>query len=185
MDEGEDSIKLNKVKNRIDNIAITLLGEYAFCQYTVFLREVRGVTPRFTQAMRDGIQAHKDRNKLLLLATKQISIKDATLQAKSDGIVTVRRNVIVNGAVMHGKMDVIDIGQDEIRIIDYKPGLKAHQSSINQVRAYCVVFHELFNPEQQIIGVIENLNTQNVIWEEPYSEDTEKDINGIVERIRG
>ena len=185
MDEGENSIKLHKLKNRTDNIAITLLHDQEFCEYKIYLQEVKFLVASPTKAMLYGIEAHARLNKTFLLATKPISIEEAIIQAKSGGKETTRTTVIVEGKILHGKIDEIHIGPKEIRIIDYKKELKAFQSSINQVWGYCVAFNEQFNPNLPMNGAIRNTDTQEIIWEKPFSDDNEKAINRIVERIRG
>jgi CRISPR-associated protein Cas4 len=171
------------VKKRTDSIAVTLLGEYVFCPYAVYLQEVKGFRPRPTQAMRDGSKAHAERTKLLLLATKSISIKDALLKAES-GIVTIKKEFMVTGKTLRGRIDEIVIGKNEITIIDNKPRPRAYESSIHQVWAYCCAFAEEHNPRQPIYGEITNYRTEKGIWREPFSVEQGQKINDLINKIQ-
>lgn len=177
---------MSTIKLKRNTIAVSLLYTQAFCEYKLFLEEVNGLRARPTDAMLKGLNAHS-RLKAQLLITKDslISIDGALLKAESEGLVIKKKEFMVNGKTLRGRIDEIHIGPYEITIIDNKPGTTVHTSCTNQVFGYCLAFKEAYHPKQPIYGAIRNEHTGNEIWRMPFTASEEANINILVKRIQG
>lgn len=67
---------------------------------------------------------------------------------------------------------------DEFVIIDDKPGNIPYNSTINQVRAYCLAFKEMVpNDNRRTIGALRRRGTRDIFWKEEFDERSEEGIS--------
>jgi len=180
---------MSTIKSKPDTIQISMLGTHAYCEYRVYLELVKGYKAYPTKAMLQGTQAHhaNPNPNIMTFITQDsvITIEDALLKAKSESRETSKRNVRVYGSTLHGIIDEIRIGPDEIVIIDDKPRDTIHQSYINQVFGYCLAFKEQYKPSLPIFGAIKNYKADKETWRQPFSLSEEESIQISVARIQG
>lgn len=177
---------MNTTASAINSIPIHCLGDFGFCEYSLYLKLVKGFTPRPTNEMLQGTQAHARINAMSFVTRDSIiSIEDALIQAETVARETIKRNVRIQGQILYGTADEIYIGPKEITVIDDKPRAEIQQSYVNQVFGYCLAFKEKYNPKQPMYGAIRNHRTGKEIWRKQFSSVEEEYINGIVRRILG
>ena len=177
---------MSTIKSKHKTIAISLLHTQAFCEHKLYLEEVKGFKAPPTQAMLQGLNAHSQlKTQLLITRDSIISIEEALLQAESVGREIKKREFMVTGKILRGRIDEIYITPNEITIIDDKPGLKVHASCTNQVFGYCLAFKEQYSPKQPIFSAIRSHDTGHEIWKELFSAEQVQRINDLVDRIQG
>jgi CRISPR/Cas system-associated exonuclease Cas4 (RecB family) len=74
---------------------------------------------------------------------------------------------------------------DEIVIIDDKPGRTPYQSTMNQVRAYCLAYKDMTGEERKIKGALRERGTENLFWIEIFTPEVEKQIKFTIDRVQG
>ncbi len=74
---------------------------------------------------------------------------------------------------------------EEIVIIDDKPGRTPYQSTMNQVRAYCLAFKDMTNDSRMIKGALRERGTNNLFWIEIFTPEIEKEIEFTINRMQG
>ena len=73
---------------------------------------------------------------------------------------------------------------DEIIIIDDKPGSRAYNSQINQIRAYCLAIKStLNNDSRKIKGALRTRGTDNIFYSEEFGPDEENNIKYVLNRM--
>jgi len=176
---------MSTIKSKPDTIQISILGTHAYCEYRVYLELVLGYKAYPTKAMLQGTHAHANPNIMAFITQDSlITVEDALLKAKSDGIETTKKEFIVAGTILRGRIDEISIGPDEITIIDKKKWAEQYQSYKNQVFGYCLAFKQQYNPKQPIYGAVRNLYTGKETWRQPFSISEEESIKIVVARIQ-
>ena len=86
---------------------------------------------------------------------------------------------------IRGFIDEIWMTPDEIVIIDDKPGRTPYQSTMNQVRAYCLAYKSMTNDERLIKAALRERGTSNLFWIEVFTPEVENQIKFTIDRMQG
>ena len=86
---------------------------------------------------------------------------------------------------IRGYIDEIWMTPEKIVIIDDKPGRTPYQSTMNQVRAYCLAFKDMTNDSRPIKAALRERGTSNLFWIEIFTPEIEKEIEFTIERMQG
>ena len=80
----------------------------------------------------------------------------------------------------------IDSGLQNIEIDD-KPGRTPYQSTMNQVRAYCLAFKDMTDDKRKIKGALRERGTDNLFWSRAFAQFAKSAMKGedIVLHTRG
>ena len=105
--------------------------------------------------------------------------------SKTQKTVTREMFVISPEHGIRGFIDEIWMTPDKFVIIDDKPGTQAYNSTINQVRAYCLAFKNMTNDNRKIVGALRQRGTDNIFWNEEFDENAEKSIKFLIKRMNG
>ena len=86
---------------------------------------------------------------------------------------------------IRGYIDEIWMKPKEIVIIDDKPGRTPYESTMNQVRAYCLAYKDMTGDERKIKAALRERGTDNLFWIEVFTPDIEKQIRFTIDRMLG
>lgn len=169
-----------------NNFPISWLNQQGYCEYQIYLQYFKDIKVGETQAMKQGTAVHNNLE-AEFRKTAEVASFDEVMEISKE-TATVSREVFVispeNG--IRGFIDEIQMTPDEFIIIDDKPGTTPYNSTINQVRAYCLAFKELIGDDtRKIRGALRQRGTDNVFWSEEFNEDVEKSIKFVLDRMEG
>jgi CRISPR/Cas system-associated exonuclease Cas4 (RecB family) len=169
-----------KIYDNKNNFPISWLNKQAFCEYGIFLENVKKIEAEPTRAMIRGTNEHS-----LLESKFREEATPATFQemmetSKTSEILSRELPVISTRHGIRGFIDEVWMTPDEFIIIDDKPGTTAYPSNINQVYGYCLAFKDMIKDKRQIVASLRERGTENIYWASYFDENTE---HGIIELI--
>lgn len=184
--EKHPNIKNVQIIEGKNNFPISWLNQQGYCEYQIYLQYFKDIEVGQTKAMAQGTAEHEKLEEKFK-ETAEIATFDEVLET-SKQTTTISREVFVispeNG--IRGFIDEIQMTPTEFIIIDDKPGTTPYTSTINQVRAYCLAFKELIKDDtRKIRGALRQRGTDNIFWSEEFSEETEKSIKFVLDRMEG
>lgn len=184
--EKHPNIKGVQIIEGKNNFPISWLNQQGYCEYQIYLQYFKDIKVGPTRAMKQGTSVHNDLENEFR-KTAEVATFDEVLSVSRE-TATVSREVFVispeNG--IRGFIDEIQMTPTEFIIIDDKPGTTPYSSTINQVRAYCLAFKELIGDDTRTIrGALRERGTDNIFWSEEFSEDVEKSIKYVLNRMEG
>lgn len=184
--EKHPKIKGVQIIEGKNNFPISWLNQQGYCEYQIYLQYFKDIEVGETLAMKKGTAVHKQLEEEFN-ETAEIASFDEVIEVSKE-TTTLSREVFVisvkNG--IRGFIDEIQMTPDEFIIIDDKPGNTPYNSTINQVRAYCLAFKELIGDDKRKIrGALRQRGTNNIFWSEEFNEDVEKSIKFVLNRMDG
>jgi len=179
------SISNVRVIENQNNFPISWLNTQAYCEYSIFLENVKGVTAKPTKAMREGTKGHTE-----LETQFRKDAEPATFEEMLETSLTAEifsRELPVESARygIRGFIDEVWMTPDEFIIIDDKPGNRAYPSSINQVFGYCLAFKDSVPEERRIVASLRERGTDNIFWSSYFTQEAEQAVLEIINRVHG
>lgn len=189
--EKHPQIKGVQIINGVNNFPISWLNIQGYCEYELYLEYFKGIVVPETAHMKKGTEVHQKLEDEFNKTAKPASFTE-TLKL-SETVVTKTREmfVIEPNYGIRGFIDEIQMTPNEFIIIDDKPGTKAYNSQINQVRAYCLAFKSLIESQSEttedrkIIGALRQRGTDNIFFTEEFDENVEDQIKYLINRMQG
>ena len=135
--------------------------------------------------MKQGSSEHKKLENEFLKTAKTTSLDKIVEISHEEKTISREMFVISKTYGIRGFIDEIWMMPNQIVIIDDKPGKKAYQSSIDQIRAYSLAIKDMLNEKRQIIGEIRERGTDNIIYKEEFGENEENNIKERIKRLHG
>lgn len=177
------SISQVRVVENQNNFPISWLNKQAYCEYGIYLENVKGVMAKPTKAMMEGTKGHTD-----LETEFKKGAEPATFQEMLETSMTAEifsRELPVESARygIRGFIDEVWMTPDEFIIIDDKPGNRAYPSSINQVYGYCLAFKDRVQEERRIVASLRERGTDNIFWSSYFDDDAEKAVIEVIQRV--
>jgi hypothetical protein len=172
------------IKNR-PLFPISWLHKQEFCEYQIFLENVKGIKVRPTKVMVEGKAEHgrlfEEFKKEAVPATfEEILTRSKVVQVLSREfrVVDVRHGV-------YGLIDEVLLTPESFIVIDDKPGRTTYLSNIRQVHGYCLAFGETVKPldSRPIVAALRERGTNNIYWTMPFTQSAETEIASMVDRI--
>lgn len=191
MEEAEWHQSIQGVMVKGDRVIfpISWLSRQAYCEYQIFLENIKGIKVWDTKEMVTGTKKHKELyQEHQEKATEEGSVKEFMERARKEQVSFVLRElrVIAPEIGLHGSIDEVIINPDSIEIIDDKPGDTAWPGNIRQIWGYCLAFRECHNPGMMPIkGTMRNRDTKNKVWTETMTPEHEQAMAEAIERVRG
>ena len=169
-----------------NNFPISWLNQQGYCEYSLKLQYMEGISTAPTQAMTTGSEEHEKLEAKFKETATPASFDDAFEQSKEKKILSREMFVIDPKEGIRGFIDEIWMTPDEIVIIDDKPGNRAYPSTMNQVRAYCLAFKNMVGDDnRRIRGALRERGTDNIFWNEVFDEKVEQNIVYLIHRVHG
>jgi len=166
-----------------NNFPISWLNTQGYCEYCIYLENVKGITAARTMAMKRGRKVHK--------VLEDEFKKDAVPSTMGEMLETSKtveilsRELYVESAHygIRGLIDEIWMTPDEFIIIDDKPGNKAYPSQINQVFGYCLAFKDKYDDGRRIVASLRQSTTGDVFWQRYFDNEAENEIKNIINHV--
>ena len=179
------SIKGVKIIEGKNNFPISWLNQQGYCEYQLYLEYMKGIETRPTAAMTHGSQIHKQLENIFNKDATPAKFEDAVEASKTEASMSREVSVLAPDYGIRGDIDEIWMTPDEIVIIDDKPGRTPYQSTMNQVRAYCLAFKDMTGDERKIKAALRERGTDNLFWIEIFTPEVEKQIKFTIDRVQG
>ena len=179
------SIKGLKIIDGKNNFSISWLNKQGYCEYQLYLEHVKGIETAPTVQMTHGSDIHRQLEESFKQDATPSTFEDALETSKETASMSRECFVISPNYGIRGYIDEIWMKPDEIVIIDDKPGRTPYESTMNQVRAYCLAFKDMTGDERTIKGALRERGTENLFWIEVFTPEIENQIQFTVDRMHG
>ena len=175
-------VKIIEDKN---NFPISWLNKQGFCEYGIYLENVKGIEIKPTRSMIEGTKVHATLEANFREDAEPTTFDEMLETSKTGEILSRELPVMSKKHGIRGFIDEVWMTPDEFVIIDDKPGTRAYSSSINQVFGYCLAFKEMIPEKRRIVASLRERGTENIYWASYFDEKAEKDIINLINRMHG
>lgn len=179
------SIKGLQIIEDKHNFPISWLNQQGYCEYQLYLEYMKGVETQPTHAMTHGSQIHQELEDIFKQESTPAKFEEAVEASKTEASMSREVFVVSPEYGIRGFIDEIWMKPEEIVIIDDKPGRTPYESTMNQVRAYCLAYKEMTGDERKIKAALRERGTENLFWIEIFTPDVEKQIKYTIDRMHG
>lgn len=179
------SIKGLQIIEGKNNFPISWLNQQGYCEYQLYLEYMKGVETAPTAAMTHGSQIHNQLEEIFKQDSTPSTFEDAVEASKTEASMSRECFVVAPDYGIRGFIDEIWMKPDEIVIIDDKPGRTPYESTMNQVRAYCLAYKDMTGDERKIKAALRERGTENLFWIEVFTPEVEKQIKFTIDRMHG
>ncbi|MBM4241768.1 MAG: Dna2/Cas4 domain-containing protein [Euryarchaeota archaeon] len=174
-------VKIIEGKN---NFPISWLNKQGFCEYGIYLENMKGVMVKPTRAMVKGAKEHS----LLESKFKEEAVPatfEEIMEASETGEVLSREFPVISVKYgIRGLIDEILMTPDKFIIIDDKPGAIPYISNIHQVYGYCLAFKEMIDEDdRRIFAALRERGTDDVYWKTYFNRKAENEIIKVIKRV--
>ncbi len=166
-----------------NNFPISWLNKQGFCEYGIYLENVKGIEVKPTKSMVQGTKEHTILEEKFKDGAEPATFDEMLETSKTGEIFSRELPVISKHYGIRGFIDEVWMTPDEFIIIDDKPGKVAYSSSINQVYGYCLAFKEMVTEKRSIIASLRQRGTDNIYWSSYFDVKAEEDIINLINRM--
>lgn len=179
------SIKGLEIIEGKSNFPISWLNQQGYCEYQLYLQYMKGIERPATPEMTHGSDIHNQLEDIFKQDSTPTSFEKAVEESKETASMSRECFVVSPKYGIRGYIDEIWMKPDEIVIIDDKPGRTPYQSTMNQVRAYCLAYKDMTNDDRKIKAALRERGTENLFWIEIFTPEVENEIKFTIERMHG
>lgn len=179
------SIKGLEIIEGKSNFPISWLNQQGYCEYQLYLQYMKGIETPATPEMTHGSDIHNQLEDIFKQDSTPTSFEKAVEESKETASMSRECFVVSPEYGIRGYIDEIWMKPDEIVIIDDKPGRTPYQSTMNQVRAYCLAYKDMTNDDRKIKAALRERGTENLFWIEIFTPEVENEIKFTIERMHG
>ena len=166
-----------------NNFPISWLNKQGFCEYGIYLENVKGIEVKPTISMMQGTKEHAILEDKFKVGAEPATFDEMLETSKTGEILSRELPVISKHYGIRGFIDEVWMTPDEFIIIDDKPGKVAYSSSINQVYGYCLAFKEMLPEKRRIVASLRERGTENIYWSSYFDGKAEEDIIKLIKRM--
>ena len=166
-----------------NNFPISWLNKQGFCEYGIYLENVKGIEIKPTRSMVQGTKEHAILEDKFKVGAEPATFDEMLETSKTGEILSRELPVISKHYGIRGFIDEVWMTPDEFIIIDDKPGKVAYSSSINQVYGYCLAFKEMLPEKRRIVASLRERGTENIYWSSYFDGKAEEDIIKLIKRM--
>jgi len=166
-----------------NNFPISWLNKQGFCEYGIYLENVKGIEVKPTRSMVQGTKEHEILEDKFKVGAEPATFDEMLETSKTAEILSRELPVISKHYGIRGFIDEVWMTPDEFVIIDDKPGKVAYSSSINQVYGYCLAFKEMVPEKRRIVASLRERGTENIYWASYFDGKAEEDITKLINRM--
>ena len=174
-----------------NNFPISWLNKQGYCEYSIYLENVKGIQMQPTLDMVVGTKEHARLEEDFKKDAKPATFEEMLETSKTTEILSRELPVLSVHYGVRGYIDEVWMTPDEFIIIDDKPGTQAFASSINQVYGYCLAFKDTIKPFKNIIGAkrgitaaLRQRGTDNIFWSAYFDNKAESVIINLINRVQ-
>ena len=168
-----------------NNFPISWLNKQGYCEYQLYLEHIKNIKTPPTPEMTHGSAIHKQLEDIFKKEALPTTFEEAVETSKTEESMSRECFVVSPTYGIRGFIDEIWMKPNEIIIIDDKPGRTPYNSTMNQVRAYCLAYKDMTGDERTIKSALRERGTNNLFWIEIFTPDIEKEIKFTINRIHG
>jgi len=164
---------------------ISWLQKQDYCEYQIYLENIKGVAVQPTRAMTQGAQEHEQLYTRFAEKARPATVEEMLSQSKAANLYSREFRVVDTKHGIYGLIDEIWLTPQGFLVIDDKPGTRAYLSNIHQVFGYCLAYEAII-PEgdaRPIMGALRERGTDNIYWQSPFNAAAREEIVLIVEHI--
>lgn len=164
---------------------ISWLQKQDYCEYQIYLENIKGVEIKPTKAMIRGSQKHEALYTQFVKKAKPATVEQMISESKTGEIYSREFKVLDREHGIYGLIDEIWLTPKGFIVIDDKLGTKPYLSNIHQVYGYCLAYQSIIpqNETRDVFGALRETGTDNIYWEAPFNQEAVGEIIPIVNRI--
>lgn len=173
------------------NFPISWLNQQGYCEYSIYLEYVEGISTEATPEMKKGQDIHQELEEKFKEDAVPTTFKEMMELSQEEEILSRELWVVSPENGIRGFIDEIWLTPDEFIIIDDKPGTIAYYSTINQVFGYCLAFKDTLkndtafeNDKRKIRAALRQRGTDNIFWSSEFDQKAENQIKSLVDRMQ-
>jgi CRISPR-associated exonuclease Cas4 len=172
------------VKDRL-LFPISWLHKQDFCEYQIYLENIKGIKVKPTKAMVEGKDEHESLYNQFAEKAVPATPEEMLTESKTAKILSREFRVLDVTHGVYGYIDEIWLTPEAFTIIDDKPGTKTYTSNIHQILGYCLAFKTIINEgdTRKIFAALRERGTTNIYWQAPFDRTAEEEIISIVYHI--
>jgi hypothetical protein len=189
--ENHPTIKGAKIIDGKLNFPISWLNQQGYCEYSIFLEYVEGISTAPTPEMMKGQEAHQKLEDKFKEDAVPTTFAEMVELSQEEELLSRELWVVSPEYGIRGFIDEIWLTPDEFIIIDDKPGTVAYYSTINQVFGYCLAFKDLIEKSSEIDGnerkiraALRERGTDNIFWSAEFDTAAQKKIKTLIKRMQ-
>ena len=170
---------------------ISWLYAQDYCEYQLYLDQVKGVAVDDTPAMVEGSAEHQRlEDEFLAKAEAEYSFEEAVEESKRTHISTRELYVEDQSLGIRGYIDELVLNPSGFTVIDDKPigrAGKVYPSSKHQVYGYCIALKSMLDPDEQrpITAAVRARGSDRVVWSEAFDTKAERKVQRLIKRVHG
>jgi len=170
---------------------ISWLYAQDYCEYPLYMDQVKGVSVDDTPAMVEGSAEHQRLEyEFLVKAEVEYTFDEAVAESKWTSISSRELYVEDRSLGIRGYIDELTLNPDGFTVIDDKPvgrTGKVYPSSKYQVYGYCMVLKHLLGPDEQrpITAAVRARGSERIVWSEAFDTKAEKKVERLIKRVHG
>ncbi len=176
--------EVNFIKDKL-LFPISWLQKQDYCEYQIYLENIRGIKTKPTKAMIEGKGEHEEMYQRF--AEKAVPATPEQMLAESRTANVLSREFRISDEVhgVFGYIDEVWMSPDSFVVIDDKPGNRPYLSCIHQVYGYCLAFKTLVNvgDTRGIVAALRERGTDNIYWQAPFNQTAEEEIIATIDHI--
>lgn len=164
---------------------ISWLQKQDYCEYQIYLENIKGIKVRPTKAMSTGRQEHQQLYDRFAKEAVPATVEQMLTESRRAKIFSREFRVVDIEHGIHGNIDEVWLTPDSFIVIDDKPGTRVYLSSIRQVLGYCLAFKAVTSRDdnRQVIAALRERGTDNICWQAPFDRSTEEEVLAAVDHI--
>jgi CRISPR/Cas system-associated exonuclease Cas4 (RecB family) len=164
---------------------ISWLHKQEYCEYQIFLENIKGIKVKPTSAMLEGKREHERLYNDFRKEAVPATFEQMLAESRVAKVISREFRVFDARHGIYGMIDEVLLTPNELVVIDDKPGGKIFLSNINQVYGYCLAFKEQAGPVdgRQIAGALRQRGTETVYWKAPFTNSVEESIVALIGHI--
>lgn len=166
-----------------NNFPISWLNKQGYCEYSIFLENVKGVEVQPTLDMVIGTREHARLEEDFKRDAEPATFEQMLEESKTVELLSRELPVISTSYGIRGFIDEVWMTPDEFVIIDDKPGNRAFPSSIHQVFGYCLAFQDTVKEKRKIVASLRERGTDNIFWSAYFDQKAENNTISLINRV--
>ena len=170
---------------------ISWLYAQDYCEYQLYLDQVKGIEVDDTPAMVEGSAEHQRlEDEFLAKAETEYTFEEAVEESRQTPISSRELYVEDRSLGIRGYIDELTLNPDGFTVIDDKPvgrTGKVYPSSKHQVYGYCMALKQMLGPDEQrpITAAVRARGSDRIVWSEAFDTKAEKKVQRLIKRVHG
>ena len=168
---------------------ISWLYAQDYCEYQLYLEQVKDITVDATHAMVEGSAEHQRlEDEFLAKAEAEYTFEEAVEASKRTPIASRELYVEDRSLNIRGYIDELVLRPDGFTVIDDKPvsrSVKVYPSSKHQVYGYCIAMKSMLGSEERrpITAAMRARGSDRIVWSEAFDSKAEKKVQRLIKRV--